>query len=267
MKRSLLVNLILVLAVFCLWWLLENQQTGAFSLSEVVDEPVTTISIQRPGQPDILLHRQHTQWRITQPVNAPASPSRVNLLINLLSQPLDNRIQDDKNFARFGFSGTYIRLQYNQLKVGIGDQDPLSGKRYLLYDKQIFLTNDRIIPLLSAGAGSFIDHQPLTTTKSVESLILPGREQQQLTAEHQTFSSRSDTEVITSWQRATATRVQLNPAGLVPAGEPIVIKFADGSVAHFHLQLAEQLILTTADGTLDYIFPSAMITALIPATE
>ncbi len=267
MKRSLLVNLILVLAVFCLWWLLENQQTGAFSLSEVIDEPVTTISIQRPGQPDILLHRQQTHWRIIQPVNAPASPSRVNLLINLLSQPLDNRIQDDKNFARFGFSDRYIRLQYNQLTVGIGDQDPLSGKRYLLNDNRIFLTNDRIIPLLSAGAGSFIDHQPLATTKSVESLILPGREQQQLTTEHQTLSSESDTEVIANWQQATATRVKLNPAGLVPAGEPVIIRFTDGSVAHFHLQLAEQLILTTADGTLDYIFPSAMITALLPATE
>lgn len=267
MKRSLLVNLILVLAVFCLWWLLENQQTGAFSLSEVVGEPVTTISIQRPKQPDIHLQRQQTQWRITQPVNAPASPSRVNLLINLLSQPLDNRIQDAKNLTRFGLSERYIRLQYNQLTIGIGDQDPLSGKRYLLYDKRIFLTDDRIMPLLSAGAGSFIDHQPLATTKSVESLILPGREQQQLFSEHQTFSSRTDTEVVANWQRATATQVQINPAGLVPAGEPVIIRFADGSVAHFHLQLAEQLILTTADGTLDYIFPSAMITALIPATE
>lgn len=267
MKRSLLVNLILVLAVFCLWWLLESQQTTVFRLNEVIEPPVTTIRIDRPAQPDIHLHQQNTQWRITQPVHAPASPSRVNLLLNLLAQPLDDRIQDNNSFARFGFDDRYIRLQYNQLSVGIGDQDPLSGQRYLLYEEQVFLTDDRIMPLLSAGAGSFINQQPLASSKSVKSLTLPGRNEQQFTSEDQTISSTSNKAVIANWQQATATRVQLNPTSQKSTGRPVIITFADETVAHYYLHIDSQLTLSTADGTLDYIFPSAMISALIPATE
>lgn len=267
MKRSLLANLMLVLVVLCLWWLLEDQQTQEFRLSQVLDAPVESISIQRPDQADIRLQRSASQWHLTDPINAIASHNRTELLLNLLEQPLDARIKESHNMARFGFDGSHVRIQYDHLQIDIGDQEPLSGERYLLYDQQVYLTDDRIMLLLSAGTGSFIDHQPLPATKSVVAMTLPQRQQKQLLPLQQRLTITTDPTIIDSWQQATAIRIQLNPTGLIPVGSPMSVTFSDGSVERFQLQLDGQLIMTTLDGRIAYILPAAMLDTLIPTTE
>lgn len=267
MKRSLLINLTLLVVVICLWWWLQQPKKSTFSLGEVVNKPVTDILIQRPAQADIRLQQSNSHWHLTQPLKSPASANRVDLLSDLLEQPLASQTQTDHDLAHFGFDEQSIRLQFNQTSMVIGERAPLTGKRYLLYDDTVFVTADRSMPLLSAGVSSFIDHQPLTSQKTIERLSLPGRHQQQLTSARQNYTASNHAALIKRWQQATAARMQLNPAALLPAGRPIIVSYTDGSTDHFYLRSGAQLTLSTADGALDYIFPAAMLDVLIPATD
>lgn len=268
MRKNLLINLILAITVIGLWWLLAYQPTPARKLSESVDTPVSFIHIQRPDKADIQLRRtESSQWRLTRPIDARAGQNRVQLLLNLLEQPLTASIQSPEDIARFGFGNRYVRLQYGKLTIGIGEREPLSGQRYLLYDQQVYLTDDRIMPLLSAGIASFVDHRPLPPAGSITDITLPKRHQQQLLSEQQQLSTSSHAATIRGWQQASATRTRMNPLEQSTAGRPMSVTYEDGSVEHFRLQFDNQLIVTTADGALDYIFPAAMLSVLIPATE
>lgn len=267
MKRSLLINLTLLAGVICLWWWLQQPQKSTFSLGEVVNKPVTDILIQRPAQADIRLQQNDSHWYLTQPLKSPASANRVALLLDLLEQPLTSQIKANHDLARFGFDEKSIRLQFNHTSMIIGGRAPLTGQRYLLYDDTVFVTADRSMPLLSAGVSSFIAHQPLTTRKTIARLSLPGRHRQQLTPARQTYTANNHAALIKRWQQATAVRVQLNSADLLPAGRPVIVSYTDGSTAHFYLRSGAQLTLSTADGALDYIFPATMLDVLIPATD
>ena len=224
MKTSYLTNLILVIILGLLYWLntreLGHQQTTP-TLSEIGTNRINKIIISQSKRDDIVLAKQAEQWQLTQPIQVIANPTRINLLLSLLSMHTRRQqpVLDQKNLDQFGFDDNSTRLQLGEQLFTFGNVEPISQQRYILHNKVIYLIEDTINPLLNTSASSFIDNRLLPNSTIIK-LTLPMYEDQNITdntanltlsGTHWTSSPKQSADKLTSlvdtWQQAYALQV------------------------------------------------------------
>lgn len=224
MKTSYLTNLILVIILGLLYWLNtqepDHQQTTP-TLSQIGAKSIDKIIISQSKRDDIMLAKQAEQWQLTQPIQVVANPTRINLLLSLLSMHTGRQqpVLDQKNLEQFGFDDNSTRLQLGEQLFTFGNVEPISQQRYILHNNVIYLLEDTISPLLNTRASSFIDNRLLPNSTIIK-LTLPMYEDQNITdhtanltlsGTHWTSSPMQSADKLTSlvdtWQRAYALQV------------------------------------------------------------
>lgn len=283
MKSTYLTNLLLLLIAILLLWLMTDSQQPQHvgSLADSFNnEAINHIVIQRRDQQNIVLH-YNEQWRLVQPINARANQTRINLLLNLLQQPVQQVIPvtDNTNLADFGLQYPAVSVQFNQRKLAFGDTEPLTGYRYISYQHALYLLNDDISPLLTASAGSFIDNRLLAQEKQITALHLPalqtetGQQTDTLSiyqhggswkTESGSYSQDALRQLLQSWQHAYAMQVVI-ATDTVPPKDPVQVRidYADQSHSSFIVTLSDSnLILFDPESALQYVFPATMYDTL-----
>ncbi len=283
MKSTYLTNLLLLAIAILLLWLMTNsrQPQHAGSLADSFSsESINHIAIHRPDQQDIVLHYEE-QWQLVQPINARANQTRINLLLNLLKQPIQQTIPvtDSTNLADFGLRPPTVSVQFNQHNIAFGDTEPLTGYRYIAHQHTLYLLDDDTSPLLTASAGSFIDNRLLPQEKQIKALHLPalltqaGQQSNKLSLYQHDGSWKTEAgsrsqdalqQLVQSWQHAYAMQVVIAP-GAVPADNPaqVRIEYTDQSQSRFFVTRSDSnLILFDPELALQYVFPVTMYDTL-----
>lgn len=288
MKSSYFTNFILLLLVVGLFWFSQqdaNRETdpSVQLLTSLNPADINTIDIQQRQKNDIKLIRDKTSWQLMSPYSAPVSQTRINLILSLLSTPIHGEFQpmDTSSLAQFGLSSPSVIVSLNNESFALGDVEPISKRRYVLYQHIIYLIDDDVMPLLTANADSFIDNRLIAEYKTIEKLILPrsltNPETLQITisdGQWQSDDKKLTTDtlkvLIDSWQFAYATQVRkVASAELMAKPDPqITLWLSDQEkpVSLIMQSTDNNLILTNQDLSLEYIFPMAMGTQLLPDT-
>lgn len=289
MKSSYFTNFILLLLVVGLFWFSQhssNKEADSNSvhlLTSLNPADINTIDIQQRQKNDIKLMRNNTPWQLMSPYPAPASQTRINLILSLLKTPVHGEFQpmDTSSLAQFGLDRPTVIVSMNNESFAFGDVESISKRRYVLYQHMIYLIDDDVTPLLTANADSFIDNRLIAEHNTIEKISLPHSldNSDVLQIDNVDGQWHSDDKKLTadqlkilidSWQFAYATQVRkLAQETLATLPAPQIKVWLKGQQQPVSLILqttANNFTLVNPDLGLEYIFPMAMSTQLLPDT-
>ncbi|SFK63109.1 DUF4340 domain-containing protein [Methylophaga sulfidovorans] len=289
MKSSYFTNFILLLLVVGLFWFSQhstNKDTDNNSvhlLTSLNPADINTIDIQQRQKNDIKLIRNNTPWQLMSPYPAPASQTRINLILSLLKMPVHGEFQpmDTASLAQFGLDRPTVIVSMNNESFAFGDVESISKRRYVLYQHMIYLIDDDVTPLLTANADSFIDNRLISEHNTIEKISLPhsldnsdilqiANVDGQWHSDDKKLTADQLKILIDSWQFAYATQVRkLAQETLAALPGPQIKVWLKGQQQPVSLILqttANNFTLVNPDLGLEYIFPMAMSTQLLPDT-
>ncbi len=284
MKSSYLTNLILLAIVIALLWLSQQEQPAeqqASTLSSLDTEAIELIQIARSGKVNLRLERQQNHWILTEPFNARANPTRINLLLSLLRAPVHGEFQpmDQSALDQFGLSNPDVILSMNNEQFAFGGVESLSENRYVLHQGMIFLVQDDVTPLLTASAGSFVDNRLIPESNQLTRLTLPAADDEQKVrfslqegewhSDNSELSTDAIKTLVDSWQHAYAMQVRYLPnAQLNAMTEPHIKLWLADQAEPMQLlmrQNGQTLQLINPALRLQYDFPLAIKSQLLPS--
>lgn len=177
MKSSYLINLILALLVITLYWFnnLDDTQPVVETITTSTIADITTLSIIRPNKHQVDFSKIDATWFMQSPLYARANKTRIDLLLSLLSAPIasSQEIEPQMDLSQFGFNDDSPSIRLNKLEFKFGAIEAISKQRYVLHNKKLYLTQDRIAPLLNVNDHSFIENQLLSPDKTIIHYRLP----------------------------------------------------------------------------------------------
>ena len=202
--------------------------------------------------PVIELYRDNIGWHVAAPVEIPANPKRIQRLLTILNAPVHTQLPvNESNLARFHLARPIAFLHINELVFAFGTTETLHSRRYVLFGEQIFLLDDRIMPLLNLPAELFASPRVLPATERIK------RVNYTFCADG-TWQHSNDTTVLTAWEKLTATSVSIYHAETATTNDwRFVLEVENDHAPRLHLDAQRQnnrWILRRADKKLEYHF-------------
>lgn len=163
LRRRAILNLVLALLVAGLAMFVTLSPPGKKGEPELTLVPVPpgdirSIQIERAGKPKLQFAREGDRWYLRDPVVAPANPRRIQDLLAVPALPVTARFEvKHLDLARFGLEPPLVTLRLNDDTFEFGETEPLDGKRYVHYHKQVQLVPDTVYLQLTQSPGFFID--------------------------------------------------------------------------------------------------------------
>ncbi len=237
-KRRLVINLCLVIAVAVLLlsiWLGNTDTNQPQPADHINATSIDTIHIQLRKNPEILISKIDERWEIVEPVATAASPFRVNSLLNVTSAtsyasfPVANI-----DLTELGLTNPLAIMTLNRHVIKFGDQDPINGYRYTQIDNQIYLLDDRYLPLLKLPITSLVDTQLLPDHLWITEFQLPGFRiistetgGWRIEPEGPDLGSDILQEWVDRWRRLRASNIEYHPQVTTADKPTVVIKLKD----------------------------------------
>lgn len=216
MRTRWLVNLLLLILVIGLVALMRwelKQERHAATLTGLLPERITEISLERPDLPAIRLVRETDGWSMKTPYEIRADAARIGELVGIATTPVYRSLPKSAGAQRLGLDADSPRLTLNGLVLSFGDTDPIEQHRYVAIGEQVHLIGDGFRHHLVADAHSYVDRTLLPAGFRADAGTLDGvpLSQEQL-AELAGLSART-----------------LEPLGSELAGRLLSITSEDGS--------------------------------------
>ena len=225
MKSSYLINLGLIILLVGLYWFNNHSNTPSSTdtkLTLIDSETVEHIIISQGNRAEIILDKTVGQWQLTAPLTAHANPTRINLLLSLLTINTGRQqaITKGQDLSPFGLTKDSVSLTLGQQHFLFGNIEPISQHRYVLHNDTLYLLEDTISPLLNTNASSFIDNRLIPEGQNLTQITIPFYQQQTLSNQTITLSlidgdwqteqhltADQQVELVDNWHHARALQV------------------------------------------------------------
>ncbi|HEX5313716.1 MAG TPA: hypothetical protein VFX38_02255 [Gammaproteobacteria bacterium] len=217
---------------------------------------ITRLEARMGGRPALVLVRSAHGWRLRHPVRAPAAASRVALLLAALYEaPARSYPASAMSAGAIGLAAPALTVKVNGETVEYGGLNPVNLLRYLRHGDRIFLTMDRVLPLLAAGPWQFVDLHPIPRDGDIA------------TVRFSRGGTREGRKFRNAWKNVTATRVTPLATASVAATAEIRIRLVGRRQPLVFRVLARTPELELARPTLGlvYLFPSRIADRLLPS--
>lgn len=251
MARRWLVNLILllVLALLALGVRHELAREGRpQTLSGLDPRDLRLIEVERDGELPIRLERGPEGWRLLEPLQVDADPSRLERLLGLLGSPVQRSFPaQSADLPALGLAPSKLRLRLDGLTLAFGGLDPLTQQRYVASDGLVHLIEDRFYHLLIAPPIDFVSR----------ALVPAGTPPAFATLGGVPLAASS----LGSLANLNAERVEPLAGDL--AGEPCQIKLADGRALRFVVS-EDRRRWSRLDQKLRYVLTDGLLLELDP---
>lgn len=179
LKRRWLLNVGLLVLIGTLASILvyrsgQEKQVVVPPLTMLSANTIAHIRIERSGQPDIVLEKTGSDWKITAPLQARANLFNVENLMRVLSAPSGTRFPAvATELAKFDLDKPQARVWFENNEIDFGALHPLNNQVYVLYKNEVVL----IPGYLLAGAiypyNNYIDSRLFGEDRQFTSLKLP----------------------------------------------------------------------------------------------
>jgi hypothetical protein len=178
MRNRWLVNLLLLILVITLGALMRHdleQERQAATLTGLLPESVTEISIERSGHPAIRLAQGVDGWRMDAPYRVPAAAGRITQLAGIAATQVYRSLPQGADREELGLNADSLRLTLNGLVLRFGDLDPIAQHRYVAVGDQVHLIGDGFYHHLIASAEDYVDRKLLPAGFRAASGTLDGK--------------------------------------------------------------------------------------------
>lgn len=269
MQKRLITNLLLLLAVGVLTtvFILSDKQESKVELALLSDIDIATIkniSIHQNDKEDIVFNLQEQGWFITSPVKALANMSRIDGMLHILKSRSFARIDaKDNRLKVYQLDPAILSLRMNSHELFFGTTEPLSDRRYVMFDNIIHLVNDYLFHQLRQSPMFFVSNRLVPEQEITSSIQFNERS---IIKEHNSWtilpadnavSAAQLESLVEQWQKAEARQVlQYQNADVV---EKVILKYESGHTAYFDvISKMPELILGRADLGLQYHLDKTM---------
>jgi hypothetical protein len=225
MKTSYFINLGLIILLIGLYWF-NNHSSDSDDpnnqLTHTDNKAIEYIVISQASRENIILNKTAGQWQLSAPLTARANPTRINLLLSLLTIQTDRKqtTTEGQDLSHFGLTSDSTSLTLGQQKFVFGNIEPISQQRYVLHNSVLYLLKDTVSPLLNTNASSFIDNRLILEEQKITSIKLPFYDEGMLSKQTLTINfvkgqwqTEQDiamdklVELIDNWRHARALQV------------------------------------------------------------
>ncbi len=274
MRSRILINLFLFIVVITLALFLINteKQTDEIKIvqiSTIAEQDIHHITIVRNGEIKIEFRKQKKSWKMLLPYTAPAHPTRIHAILNLLTTQSSNQLSvDDVDLSQLELDSPKVSLHLNDHVFDFGNINPLDETRYVRFNDKIHTIVDSLFYQLSTNASFFINPKIITDVSTIISIQTPDYTLHK-SSDDWLLDPQPVTETITAnslfngWQQLEANTVQLliqtESSGLIN------IELDDGSKINLDIiSPAPDLILGHNKLNLQYHFNEYMSGLIFP---
>jgi len=160
-SRSLLnIGMVIFLSIFIvIFYNTQNTDNTTLRLSNLSLDEVTNIKISRSSGDDILFIKEADDlWYMIKPYYLKAHQFRINTLLSLTQMPVPKKYDvNSLDLSQYALDSPRASITFNTTEIRFGKTNPLNDMRYFLAEQKMMLISDKIYPLVSAQASSFID--------------------------------------------------------------------------------------------------------------
>ena len=162
LARRILINLglfMLVGGLAAMAWFEPGLDHSALpsSLLNFASTQIRRIAVERPGQDHLVFERRGDRWWMTTPGQGAANPVLIQPILQLAeARCLQRYAAAGVDLQSLGFNPPRLRLWLNDQTVEFGATAPTDGQRYLRIGETVYLCPDRLYPLLTSAAASFL---------------------------------------------------------------------------------------------------------------
>jgi Domain of unknown function (DUF4340) len=193
-------------------------------------------------------------WRMLEPYALPADADAVTHLLAILRSPVrERRPMRDFDASKLGLDPAQVTLNFDDLGVFIGDQDPIGHDRYVHVGDELLTVPDRFGAHLLETAESELDRHLVPPDLTVKTVAVHGA------------AARSD--LASAWQSALAIGVR--PAISAAEGAVAIdVALADGAHVPFVLlRDGAGYLVRRSDVGLDYVLDEARAQPLLGGVQ
>ncbi|HPY39372.1 MAG TPA: hypothetical protein PLM98_02545 [Thiolinea sp.] len=263
MRRFWLNTLLLILVgalAGLVWWQFQQKDQQALSkrLLPLTLADVSTILIERQTEgaaaDKIELKRKDDQWSLSQPASMDANPIKVRQLLTLLDEQVEASYPSaGKDLKSYGLEPSTVAVSFNGRKLVLGENNPVSNRRYILNGQQIQLVNEAVYSLLNEAWVNFVALKLLPDKLQLKGVQLPP-------------GFADSPELVTNWTNAEAIRVEvLDPKQVLPEMQKVILQGASETKELVVMDLKEEIVLADLSKQLRYILPISQAPQLFPA--
>lgn len=263
MKKSWLVNAVLLIVVVALGWLVylkpRSDEPVTYPLSALKAGEVGKIHLERTGRTPVVLEKKTGLWFITAPLAAPAEPLQVQRLLAILDARASNRL-GASDLARFDLDRPAARLTIDAQSFSFGTVGTTAREQYVLTGDAVYTVG------LGYGAALPADFTQLIRRQLFADGEVPVRFEFSDFAVNNTdakwivtpmpsaeLSQDDINRWVNDWRLASAVRVE--PSGKSKMMGEIKVEFKDGRKLTLGiLQREPELVLLRPDQNLQYSF-------------
>lgn len=274
MQKRLIINLALTLLLAILvllsWFKPGINVEKPTLLTHLSLEEITQITIKPNNAKTITLVKINDNWRLTQPISAPALPGKVERLLKISQiKTQANYPLDKDNLSQFGLDKPRLTLQFDHVELQLGKTSTVDFYRYISNGKQLLLVDDTFIHLLNKQYNDYIDTRLLADNIQIIGLSTPSLDLvkkednswEDLTNINKEISSDTVHILLDEWRFARAIRVKAHST-LTPT-QWITLKLSDGATLTYGLtKNKHDIILSSTEQQLDYYFSADKFTKM-----
>ena len=181
-------------------------------LSNIDPNNIEKIEIQRKALDTLSFNKKEGEWYIDLPFKFRANPNRIESILSLLKTESYKKLKlDEVDIAQFDLRDPRVILTLNNYEFSFGTTNPIDQKRYILFDQEIYLTNDFLFPQLMVSFEFFLETKLLPDNINITSIKFPEYEIQK--NENKWTSTKKDhnkekiKDLVSKWKKATALSI------------------------------------------------------------
>jgi hypothetical protein len=126
-------------------------------LLELTAERIERIAVERSGQERLAFERRDGHWWMIAPERGFANPVLIHPILQLVeARCAPSYAVAELDLPRLRLDPPRLRLWLNSQEIYFGDTAPIDGRRYLRIGGTVHLCPDRLYPLLTSAAASFL---------------------------------------------------------------------------------------------------------------
>jgi hypothetical protein len=266
MRSRLLLNVGLTVLLGCLL-LLAIYQPGRKEppkpqrLISLDAGKIGRITIDRVGQDRIEFVRDQDHWRLQKPLAVRANDIKVRALLRFLDTRTDQALAaKDLELKNFGLAEPQVTVSFDAEQFALGDANPVTAKRYILYQDHVYASTDTIYHDLLGEAASFASLSLLPEVSEPTRIVLPHYSLQRdgakwsITPTVPGLTGDAVIGLVDAWRRAQAVAVKAGAAGPDSKSERVRLEFGNSAPAvEFVIHAREpELVLERPDLRLEY---------------
>lgn len=120
-------------------------------------QDIQQIRVDRPEQETLRFERRADRWWMTAPQSGAANPVLIHAILHLAEARCSLQYAvAGLDLKALGFDPPRLQLRLNNHHIYFGTTAPTDGLRYLQSAATIYLCPDRLYPLLTSAAASFL---------------------------------------------------------------------------------------------------------------